>query len=184
MAVHPDAEVATGIQRLAAERTRRPSGLDERRCGSGEPPGMCGSEPNAQEVRAVWFLVGDLGVVTILVDGPRFDQERSGVGVPAKGEHPHSEDLDHRFYAGIARIRSCRGRRRLADGHQQLRDALCERTNLSLLQADGDDRLSLASLEVEGSAARLTDGSGEEPIRLIEDEEAARHGPNATGQAR
>src|SRR5438477_5464071 len=96
MAVHPDAEVATGIQRLAAERTRRPSGLDERCCGSGEAPGMCGSEPNAQEVRAVWFIVGDLGVVTILVDGPRFDQERSGVGVPAKREHPHSEDLDHR----------------------------------------------------------------------------------------
>ena len=63
----------------------------------------------------------------------------------------------------------------LADFGQQLAQAFGQKRNLHLLEDHRHQPVSVASLQVEGSAARLADRAGHEPIRAIEVVDASSH---------
>src|SRR6478752_10667283 len=77
VAIGPRADVARGVERVAAERARRPAGGDQRVAAPREGPGLRGRQRDAERVAPQWShlvvgVVGDLvdlvGVVVVALD--------------------------------------------------------------------------------------------------------------------
>ena len=93
MAVPAGADVAGGIERIAAQRARRAAGADDSERALHERSRGVGGEADAQEVGPVLVVVVDiderlalgLALLVVLARRPRLDQDLLRVTVPARG---------------------------------------------------------------------------------------------------
>jgi enoyl-CoA hydratase/carnithine racemase len=116
--IAPRAEVPDGIQRLAAQRARRPSRREHPRRARHELAGGEGGDPDAEDVGPL-LVVGlrlVLLVLLLVVLGQLagLDQDQVLGRVPAERERAGAEDLVHRLVEGL----------RVARRHGDLRRAL------------------------------------------------------------
>jgi len=175
VAVHTDAEVTGRVEWLTAERAGGPTGLNEGGCRGREPTRIRSGHADTQQVRAFRIVIGNLGILPVFLNGPSLDGDRCRFRVPAQRQHADAEELDHRLRELAMGIGARERLWRLSSRDQKLTDTLSQGAHLRLLEANGDDGPALMSLQKEGTASRLADRSGQEPVRLIEDEETTRH---------
>ncbi len=163
------------IQGLATERAGWPPRFHQRLRGSHERPRGIGIEADAQQVRAILVIVRGLDVVAVLGGPLCLDDHCLVGGIPGQGHGAHAEHLDDGLLEIPARHLASTGARSF-DGLQQIVESGGKRRDLDLLDAEADHRLALSRLEVELSLARRADGSGQKPVRIVEDEQASCHG--------
>ena len=112
MTVAPRAEVALRVERLAAQRARRPArGEDAQRAGD-ELAGVGGGEPDPEQVRPVLGVVvleclglaflALLGVLVRLGDLAGLEQDEVVAAVPAEGQDAGLERLVQRLVERLA----------------------------------------------------------------------------------
>jgi hypothetical protein len=191
MAVLARADVAGRVQRVAAERARRPAGADDPEGAFDEGPGRIGAEADAEDIGSIVILVVDLddGLALFLLDlvtlGPRLDQDLLGVAIPAERQRRRPEclveGLVERVLVRLDRLRGVLDDAPAVELDEELAEPVREHRHLGLLQADADHPAAIAGLQEEAAAAGLADGSGGESIGEVEDEEATRHGLTVPG---
>lgn len=167
--------MADGVERLAAEGACRPSGLHERLGRSHELTCGPGADAHAEQVRALGVLVGRLDVLAVLGRSLRLDDDGLVCRIPRERQRADAERLDDRLLEPGAQARLRHRRLGRLDRGEEVVETRGERGHLDLLDADADDRVALARLEVEGPLSGRADGPGEESVGAIEDEESARH---------
>jgi hypothetical protein len=177
--------VAGRVERLAAQRARRPAGRDHAPGPVDELPGGLGGQSHPQPVQVVVGLVlvvvivrvvlgaeVDLGVPLAGLD--RLDHHRGAVDVEGQAERADPELLVDRGVQRLVVVH--REHRRVRQLHaeppaglgEQFLELLREQRHLDLLQRDADHPAAAAGLEEERPVPRLAHRAGDEPLRRLE----------------
>ena len=187
VAVAPRADVALRVERVAAQRARRPAGADDprsparrttgpRRRSSGRAAGRARPRPRRRPRR-------DRSASPSSSTGPRASTSTSSSSPsqPSVSE-PRPERLVERLVersgvvAGDRRVRGGRLRRRAARARTRSSPRRSARTaTWTFSSDDADDPRAVAGLEEEGAVARLADGAGHESVGWVEEIAASRH---------
>src|SRR4051794_3958129 len=188
VAVGPWADVPLRVQRVAAERARRPARRHHRPCPLGERPGGRAGEADPQQ-RGVRGRLEVPFRRRLLADLQALDDHTLRVDVPDQAHRADPEVLLDR--AGerchVLQVgRGERGDRRLSPGlahHlvEQIVDPLGQHLHLLLLQSDTGHAGPGAGLQVERAVAGLTHRSGDEALRRVVVEDG--HGDDPTTRA-
>src|SRR3954447_8451126 len=178
--VEPDAHVALGVERLGAQRARRPTGGDHALGAAGELAGLHRGEEHAQGVRALLGVVQhDRLVDLLLAHREEFDHDGARVGVPAQAHGADPELLlerhGQRVEVAARRLLGGVPAEPAGDLPQEGGHALGQHRDLLLLQQHADRAGLLDRLQVEGAVAGLAYGPGDEALGLAEDVDDARH---------
>src|SRR3954452_22630243 len=175
VAIGPRADVARGVEGVAAEGARRPAGCDEGVRATGEGPRLRGREADPDRVAPerthlvvrglLVHLVGDVVValdddlLALLVRGER---QRLHAPVLVEGRVQRLGVL--RRTTGLARLCGQRGRELV----EHVVDAVGEDRDLLLLDPHCHDQRAGARLQVEGPLTGRPDRPGDEPVSGIE----------------
>src|SRR5262249_44791189 len=154
--VAPRTHVSGRVFGLAAHRTDRPPGLDERLGALDERRRLRAGDGEARRRRLLAFL---------LDDGLRHDDDALALLVPAQSERGDGPRGLHGLDEVEALRRRLRGRRQLVE---HLREIRRQRAHLFLLALQRDELALLAALNVEDPLALRSDRARREVIGRIE----------------
>ncbi len=180
MAVAARADVALRVERLAAQRARRPASRHHALGLTGERSRVTGVDANPDQIGTIRIVVLVLVCFLSLVVElrvARLDDDHPGLGVPTDGERARPEDLVERLIERTRVLVATRRSHEVAalELVEERPQSFSKRSHLDLLERHAHGPTAIARLEVEHALSRLTDGAGGEAVGPVEQEEAAGH---------
>ncbi len=180
------------VEREAAQRARRPPGVDDVEGALGEGPGLRAGETDPEHGRAVLLVLEEpflglgqvlLGLGVQLHEGLRLDDHALVLAVPGQCHGAHAELLldggvEGRRVGGSGGCGGGDGGAAAAAPHdfvQKLVHALGEGGDLGLLQGHAGHPGAGGGLEEERTAPGQSDRTGHETFRLVVEEHLTGH---------